>query len=254
MTHPTSESALRLAREALESCTPGDYSTGHFIHPSFDEELVNRALEALAAAVAQATEPVGRAEPSDIEEQTVVFLNSSKHPAGTPVYAEPVEARPGWKLVPVEATHAMAHVNPDMLHPRIAKAVYQAMLAAAPTPEPVEARQDEADFEVYVMHDDEVEHYASTYGPRARALAEAMHYARQATGDGIAEVVEIVKRRVWIDPRAVHPTPDAAGEPITCPECESSKEVWRHVGGDEFECRSCAHSWDAAGDPQESHQ
>lgn len=33
-----------LLREALESCTEGDYSTGHVIHPSFDEKLVRAAL------------------------------------------------------------------------------------------------------------------------------------------------------------------------------------------------------------------
>jgi hypothetical protein len=182
MTHPTPESALRLARAVI------DYGRTEHIDSDPDwhsrAEAAMKAIDAaLAAADAQAADP---------------------------------EARPGWKLVPVEPTERMLQ---EVEHAArlggiwTAASVYRAMLAAAPTPEPAEARQDEADFEVYVMHDDEVEHYASTYGPRARALAEAMHYAQQATGDGIAEVVEIVKRRVWIDPRAVHPTPDAAGEP-----------------------------------------
>jgi hypothetical protein len=88
---PTPASALRLARthiawQALGERIPGD-------PPQRAEDVIIAIDLALAAAVAQATEPVGRAEPSDIEEQTVVFLNSSKHPVGTPVYAEPVEAR-----------------------------------------------------------------------------------------------------------------------------------------------------------------
>lgn len=38
------ERKLAVAREALESCSPGDYTTGHVIHPSFDEALVSKAL------------------------------------------------------------------------------------------------------------------------------------------------------------------------------------------------------------------
>lgn len=39
--------SIKQAIEALESCAPGDYSTGHVIHPSYDEEKVNAALAAL---------------------------------------------------------------------------------------------------------------------------------------------------------------------------------------------------------------
>jgi hypothetical protein len=39
------------ARNAMESCTPGDYSTGHVIHPYFDEAAVNDALDAIDAAL-----------------------------------------------------------------------------------------------------------------------------------------------------------------------------------------------------------
>lgn len=41
------EMSIKQAIEALESCTPGDYSTGHVIHPSYDEDKVNAALAAL---------------------------------------------------------------------------------------------------------------------------------------------------------------------------------------------------------------
>lgn len=52
MTVPTPQAeALRLALEALESCTPGDTSTGHVIHPSFDENAVSAAIEAVEAAL-----------------------------------------------------------------------------------------------------------------------------------------------------------------------------------------------------------
>lgn len=48
--------SIKQAIEALESCAPGDYSTGHVIHPSYDEEKVNAALAALRSMPA---EPVG---------------------------------------------------------------------------------------------------------------------------------------------------------------------------------------------------
>ncbi len=51
--------SIKQAIEALESCAPGDYSTGHVIHPSYDEEKVNAALAALRSMPA---EPVARLE------------------------------------------------------------------------------------------------------------------------------------------------------------------------------------------------
>lgn len=46
----------RQAHAALESCTPGDYSTGHVIDPSFDESLVAEAYCAIDAAIAKEKE------------------------------------------------------------------------------------------------------------------------------------------------------------------------------------------------------
>ena len=37
---------------ALETCSQGDYSTGHAIDPSFDEDAVNAAIDAGRAALA----------------------------------------------------------------------------------------------------------------------------------------------------------------------------------------------------------
>lgn len=45
--------SIKQAIEALESCDPGDYSTGHVIHPSYDEEKVNAALAALRSMPAE---------------------------------------------------------------------------------------------------------------------------------------------------------------------------------------------------------
>ena len=47
------EKAARQALEALESYTPGDYSTGHVIHPSCDEDAVIKAITALHRALEQ---------------------------------------------------------------------------------------------------------------------------------------------------------------------------------------------------------
>ncbi len=49
--------ALKLALEALETCCAGDYSTGHVIDPSFDEDAVNEAITAIKEALAQPAPP-----------------------------------------------------------------------------------------------------------------------------------------------------------------------------------------------------
>ena len=49
--------ALKLALEALETCCAGDYSTGHVIDPSFDEDAVNEAITAIKEALAQPEPP-----------------------------------------------------------------------------------------------------------------------------------------------------------------------------------------------------
>ena len=40
--------------ESLETCSPGDYSTGYVIHPSFDAKAVDAAITAGRAALANA--------------------------------------------------------------------------------------------------------------------------------------------------------------------------------------------------------
>ena len=52
--------AARKALEALETCTSGDYSTGHVIHPYHDEAKCFAAEDALRTALAAAeAQPVG---------------------------------------------------------------------------------------------------------------------------------------------------------------------------------------------------
>jgi hypothetical protein len=52
---------MKLALDALESCTPQDTSTGHVIYAWHDEELVNVAITALKERLAQPEqEPVAK--------------------------------------------------------------------------------------------------------------------------------------------------------------------------------------------------
>ena len=44
--------------ESLETCSPGDYSTGYVIHPSFDAKAVDAAITAGRAALANAEQQV----------------------------------------------------------------------------------------------------------------------------------------------------------------------------------------------------
>lgn len=60
----TKDKALTLALEALESCNTGDYSTGHVIHPSFDVDAVNKAIDAIDEALAE--QPAQQQEPEPV--------------------------------------------------------------------------------------------------------------------------------------------------------------------------------------------
>ena len=63
--------AIKLAIEALESCTDGDYSTGHVINPDFDRAMVEAALAALRA------QPVPEVGFGNIAQSTVLFKKLS---------------------------------------------------------------------------------------------------------------------------------------------------------------------------------
>jgi hypothetical protein len=91
----TDKEAMKLALEALETCTPQDTSTGHVIYAWHDEELVNKAIKALEEALAKQEqgEPVAH-----INQHGVV------HEAGyewwgygnelTPLYTTPQQRKP----------------------------------------------------------------------------------------------------------------------------------------------------------------
>jgi len=55
----TDREIMQQALEALESCDPGDYTTGHVIYPSYHEDAVEAAITALETALAEPVqEPV----------------------------------------------------------------------------------------------------------------------------------------------------------------------------------------------------
>ena len=73
--------ALKLAEEALESCDSGDYSTGHVIHPSFNDKAVDKALAAIREALAEpdafATSGKPIAEP--VKQEPVAHYKDAPH-------------------------------------------------------------------------------------------------------------------------------------------------------------------------------
>ena len=66
----TKDEALKLALEALESCTPGDYSTGHVIEPSYDEQAVEQAITAIREALAE--------RPAQQQEQKMTYQQAAQ--------------------------------------------------------------------------------------------------------------------------------------------------------------------------------
>jgi hypothetical protein len=52
---PDYRNAMKAALEALNSCTPGDWSTGHVIDPYHDEKLVDAAIAALEEELGENT-------------------------------------------------------------------------------------------------------------------------------------------------------------------------------------------------------
>lgn len=111
---------LQQALDALETCTPGDYSTGHVIHPWHDDALIDAAIDALRAHLAQ-PQGLTDAEISKLwDDHTIpVFGKTGINPI---VFARavlaaaqpsPVPVPPGWKLVPVEPTPEMLRAAYD---------------------------------------------------------------------------------------------------------------------------------------------
>lgn len=138
---------IKQALEALYSCTSGDYSTGHVIHPSFDEAAVDAAIEAL--------EGLEKAEPVRLASKrcsNALRINGEAYPrtcqvcglgpCGLGSHPAPVQAEPsGWKLVPVEPTQEMTEIGAGVIDDNGGNArwsdvreAYAAMLNAAPQP------------------------------------------------------------------------------------------------------------------------
>jgi len=84
---------MKQALEALESCTKGDYSTSHVIHPWFDEAKVEEAESELTAAIAE----LEQAQPvCYLREEWLRYEQSSDQD----IFAFPVYAAPRTSSIP----------------------------------------------------------------------------------------------------------------------------------------------------------
>jgi hypothetical protein len=106
---PQQLKTMKLALEALESCTPQDTSTGHVIYAWHDEELVNGAITALKERLADPMRDVQRLG-QEIEQEPVahckvrplrgdesfpkVEIDWVNQPVPGPLYATPPQRKP----------------------------------------------------------------------------------------------------------------------------------------------------------------
>ena len=91
-----------LMREALETCTDGDHSTGHVIAPSFDRQLIDAALSAAKAvsadqaiaAMIETSQELGLYDEAKAVSEPKVKLIPTAEDMGTPVQPQAqVEAK-----------------------------------------------------------------------------------------------------------------------------------------------------------------
>ena len=77
----TDRELMQQALEALESCTPGDTTTGHVIWPSYDEMIAQARKSNVEAAITALQERLAQPEPVQFK-CTVV---DDDHPDGVPL-------------------------------------------------------------------------------------------------------------------------------------------------------------------------
>ena len=93
--NPTTKAAVI---EALESCDPGDWSTGQVIHPSYNEDKVNAALALLYAEPEPTPEP-GERERFEAWYFDKYMLQANRHLLDPERYAYPhtQDSWTGWQ-------------------------------------------------------------------------------------------------------------------------------------------------------------
>jgi hypothetical protein len=130
----TKDDLLQQALAALETCTPGDYSTGHVIHPWHDDALIDAAADAIRAHLAW-PDPSGK---------VLTLADSLADLAGTERPAQPAHVPDPWThcnclwegdIQVQQCTLHAAHV--DAIHEWAERAqAAEAKLSAAPVPVP----------------------------------------------------------------------------------------------------------------------
>ena len=142
----TDRELLQQALDALETCTPADYSTGHVIHPSFDDRLVDAAIVALEEALAAPQpEPEKRIVWCTETDSACSTCPTLRIPCQAATQAAALNAR---VTVPREPTQEMIAAGEAVFrsycfrHVNGAIPTYEAMIAAVPAPA-VREPQDE---------------------------------------------------------------------------------------------------------------
>jgi hypothetical protein len=134
---------MKQALEALETCTEGDYSTGHVIHPSFDEKAVTDAITALRAAIEEAEKCELVAFVADGDVFWYRPVDADALPDGTKLYTAPQPAIPaGMVLVKLfDLENAIESYEGE--DGQSCLRILRNIIAAAPKP-PLDAAIDEA--------------------------------------------------------------------------------------------------------------
>ena len=131
---PQERKVFELALEALETCYAGDYSTGHVIDPSFDEDAVKEAIIAIKEALAQ-PEQESVAFPRNVQEYDEdwiidpAFLTRVKHSIDpeTPYEFTPSEEQIETTLLALEVIPSPLYTTPPQREVEHAMRLYKAV-------------------------------------------------------------------------------------------------------------------------------
>ena len=107
---------MQQALEALESCTPGDTTTGHVIWPSYDESNVEAAITALQERLAQPEqEPVAWYFVRDLEKGISFAPDNDATKSWQPLYpAFPAATEPvAWMVYTLDGKSVCVTDNPN---------------------------------------------------------------------------------------------------------------------------------------------
>ncbi len=103
---------LQQALQALETCTPGDYSTGHVIHPWHDDALIDAAADAIRAHLAAQPAPAEPVAHAQNPKDGFWVWCLADEPGAIPLYTHRA-AQPAPVPVPPEVLSALEEARAD---------------------------------------------------------------------------------------------------------------------------------------------